>query len=100
MSPLEVTNLEAGVRITEVVGVIVAAIYGFRAKVHAARSATDAAASRRQVENDHGTNLRDDLDDLREAVRSVGHQLGEIRRDMDADRRSVDGRLSNLEHRL
>lgn len=35
--------------------------------------------SRSQVKNSHGTNLRDDMDIIRDSVKSVGHQIGEVR---------------------
>lgn len=100
LSPLELTDIEAAVRVLEALGVILAAIYGYRAKLHSEQSARDAGATRAQVENSHGTNLRDDIDVIRAGIRSLGHQLGEIRRDMDADQRDVTARLRNLEDRL
>lgn len=39
--------------------------------------------SKTQVKNKHSTNLRDDLDVIRDEVRSVGRQVGEIRKEID-----------------
>lgn len=68
----------------------------------------NAAETRGQVANDHGTNLRDDLDRLHDDVRAVleslrrqGHDIREIRSDLRVEREerlAVSERLDNHLH--
>lgn len=81
------------------VGSILGARWAYLSRQHA-KGAED------QVANDHKSNLRDDIDDMREAlhelainvarvagvadaVRSQGHQIGEIKRDILAVKEDV-----------
>lgn len=66
---------------------------------------------RSQVQNSHGTNLRDDLDKvvaaqgaqcekmdlIHDAVKSLAHQLGETRRSSDDVHRDLQARVRRLE---
>jgi hypothetical protein len=69
MSPAEATVTVAGI------GAVVA-VYGttlpllISARKHSKAAAKDAKEARDQTANDHGTNLRDDLDHLAQTVRN------------------------------
>ena len=100
------------------VGVILAAWWAYKAKLHSEESKSDTAVVREQVANSHSTNLRDDLDALAKQVRdmaidmakvvtaveataelqrSTGHQVGEIRRDLDAKVRRHDQDVARID---
>lgn len=61
-----------------------------------------AASAAAQLQPDHGRSVADKTDLILELVRSQGHQIGEIRTDLDAerdDRRALGERLGRLEDR-
>lgn len=61
-----------------------------------------AASAAAQLQPNHGRSVADKTDLILELVRSQGHQIGEIRTDLDAerdDRRALGERLGRLEDR-
>lgn len=92
-------TLLAVAAVVTAVGTILAARWAYLSRQHA-KGAED------QVANDHKSNLRDDIDDMRDVVqelalsmarvagvvdtvRSQGHQIGEIKRDILAVKEDV-----------
>ncbi|MCF2705804.1 DUF2746 domain-containing protein [Arcanobacterium haemolyticum] len=69
-----------------------------------AESAHKLTAVNGQVSNDHGTNLRDDLDTMRDEIRDgfkrMDHQFGEVhqRQEREAEERQALDRRSASEH--
>ena len=66
------------------------------------RKATKVKEDTQQLQPDHGRSVADKTDLILELVRSQGHQIGEIRTDLDAerdDRRALGERLGRLEDR-
>lgn len=113
--------LEAIRRLVETVGVILAAWWAYRAKVHsregrdaatnAAASASDAAT---QSKPNSGSTMRDavgrteadvqtalaKLDGLGKLARSQGHQIGELRRDYTAAVLRHDADVTHLRNEI
>lgn len=54
-------------------GLIIVAAVGERTRQHA-------KATREQVQNSHSTNLRDDLDDIKDALTALGERLARLER--------------------
>ncbi|MDD7687531.1 MAG: hypothetical protein PT944_06430 [Actinomycetaceae bacterium] len=73
-------------------GALITAIQGKRQSKKAADIAETTAA---QFQPDHGTSFADKQELILELVKSQGHQIGEIRADMNNIRRDV----SNLQER-
>lgn len=67
------------------------------ARKHAKRAAGDAAEARDQVSNNHGTNLRDELDERHEENKGSLHELLEWKRQHDLDAAERDERIKLLE---
>lgn len=124
---VDVVSTEIQVALIGVAGVIIAAIIGYLGVTHvglrrdARATRSDASATRRQVENSHNTNLRDDLDAVKtslelvltgqttstQLIRSHGYELGHLRRDIQQERTErtainerVDGILRRLDESL
>lgn len=55
--------------------------------------------TRRRLRPNHGSSVADGVGRLEDAVRSLGHQVGEIRRSMDREHSDYDARLRALEAR-
>lgn len=68
----------------EIVVAVVAGLFGLLsiiAQQLLARAKKDMAEVKEQVSNSHGTNLRDDLDFIRDLVLDVRADIGWVRRD-------------------
>ena len=68
----------------------IASIPGAIAAWHASKTR---AAFHQEMSPDNGGSLIDKVDGLTESVASVGHQVGEIRRDMDREHRHINSQL-------
>lgn len=92
-----------------VLGTLAVAITGLMAegmRRHAKSQKESINAVKHQVQNSHKTNLRDDLDDLRDAIQSVlsnqeltHRDLGQIRNDLATERTErlhLAGRIDGL----
>lgn len=62
-------------------------------------AAVKATKTARQFQPNHGSSMREILRSLQREVAGLGHQVGEIRREMDRDHRDYNERLHDLEHR-
>lgn len=82
MSPEAATVIAAGISALAAVSVAVVGVMGARAHKHTRRElAVNTGATREvlhQVKNDHGTNLRDDLDQLAAKVTAQADKLHEL----------------------
>lgn len=68
----------------------------------ASQARADSAMAAAQLRPDHGHSVSDRLDLTLQLVRSQGHQLGEIRTDLDAERderRDLAHRVERIENR-
>ncbi|WP_022865528.1 hypothetical protein [Varibaculum cambriense] len=72
----------------------IASIPGTIAAWHASKTR---AAFRQEMNPDHGSSLIDKVDALTESIASVGHQVGEIRRDMDREHRHINATMERHE---
>lgn len=68
----------------------IASIPGTVAAWHASKTRE---AFRQEMNPDHGSSLIDKVDALTDSVASVGHQVSEIRRDMDREHRHINNQL-------
>ena len=68
----------------------VASIPGTVAAWHASKTRE---AFRQEMNPDGGSSLIDKVNALTDSVASVGHQVGEIRRDMDREHRHINNQL-------
>lgn len=68
----------------------------FSMRKHARNAARDSSASRQQVQNDHPTNLRDDIDKVLRAQSRQGRAINGIRGEM----RHTRQRVSAIEDRM
>lgn len=53
--------------------------------------------TRRRLRPNHGSSVADGVRRTEDAVRSLGHQVGEIRRSMDREHADYDARIRALE---
>jgi hypothetical protein len=80
-------------------GGVLAAIFGRQIRL----IRLDASASRRQVENSHPTNLRDDMDEQhKEVMGQLGRMYDRLRKDVgrgDMKTEKLDDRIHDLEQK-
>lgn len=55
--------------------------------------------TRRRLRPNHGSSVADGVGRLEDAIGSLGHQVGEIRRSMDREHADYDARIRALEAR-
>lgn len=72
----------------------IASVPGTIAAYHASKTRE---AFRQEMNPDHGSSLIDKVDALTESIASVGHQVGEIRRDMDREHRHINATMERHE---
>lgn len=81
--------------IAAIIASLGALITALQSKYHAQQAEQHAATTAAQLQPDHGTSFADKQELILELVKSQGHQIGEIRADMNNIRRDV----SNLQER-
>ena len=69
----------------------------FSTRKHAKRAAGDAAEAREQVSNNHGTNLRDEMDERHVENKGSLQELLEWKRQHEVDAAERDERIQLLE---
>ena len=67
-------------------------------KVRDTRS--DVVSVREHTVNSHGTNLRDDIDDLGDDIRGLRDDIGQLRSEVRKERKHSTERLDNLERKI
>lgn len=73
-------------------GALISSIAAVIGAVHARRAASE-------VTPNHGSSLKDLVTMIDDKVDSLGHQIGEIRRDADSTHRDLQHRIRRLEDR-
>lgn len=73
-------------------GTLISSVAAIISAVHAKRAS-------REVTPNHGSSLKDLVRAIDDKVDSLGHQVGEIRRDADTTHRDMMHRLRRLEDR-